>query len=45
MEDGATGVRVRLIEHSTETPFESGNDGVGEQNDGDDDDATSENFS
>ena len=34
---GATGARVRLIEHSTETPFESGNDGVSEQKDGDDD--------
>ena len=34
----ATGVRVRLIEHSTETPFESGNDRVGEQNDGGDED-------
>ena len=33
----ATGARVRLIEHSTETPFESGNDGVSEQKDGDDD--------
>ena len=33
---GATGARVRLIEHSTETPFESGNDGVSEQKDGDD---------
>ena len=32
----ATGVRVRLIEHSTETPFESGNDRVREPNDGDD---------
>ena len=47
---GATGVRVRLIEHSTVTPFESGNDRVREQNDGDDEDdddgdAMAENFS